>query len=187
MKRFDFASEVAKQTITIASAIITVLIAFYEKFFSGEPVVFYLVLGNLLLFAISIVLGIFSLGGIVNLVEQQEYRDASVDTSTKLKTPSAKSAFARLAGTLAARFACWQQFIFFVALLAFIFIGILDKMGTFTPLTVASPARSSTIAPTASPNVTTTPSANSGDSSKLSPGMPSNSGKSSPPVLRPQK
>ena len=34
MKRFDFANDVAKQLITITSAIITVVIAFYEKFFS---------------------------------------------------------------------------------------------------------------------------------------------------------
>jgi hypothetical protein len=131
MKRFDFAGEVAKQTITIASAIITVLLAFYEKFFSHAAVVYFLVLIDLLVFALSIMFGVFSVGGIVNLVETQEYIDAARENSTGQKLSPVKRKFVRLGGTLATKFAVWQQVLFFVALIDFIFIAIFDRMGIF--------------------------------------------------------
>jgi hypothetical protein len=72
MKRFDFAADVSKQLITICAAIITVLITFYDKFFSHRPVVFIGMLITLIIFIVSIACGIFALGGLVNLVERQE-------------------------------------------------------------------------------------------------------------------
>lgn len=130
MKRFDFAAEVIKQTITIASAIITVLIAFYEKFFSHISIVFYLVMGDLLCFAASIVFGVFCLGGIVNLAERQEYNDIENGSSSKLKQ-SSKTTFVRLGGTPVVTLAICQQLLFFGAFIAFITIAVLDKAEVF--------------------------------------------------------
>ena len=75
MKRFDLANEVAKQLITIASAIITVLVAFYEKFFSHEDWIFILVFVVLLIFILSILIGVLSIGGLTTLVESQEHNE----------------------------------------------------------------------------------------------------------------
>jgi uncharacterized membrane protein len=44
MKRFDLANEVSKQLITIASAIIAIVVAFYDKFFSHGTATFIAVL-----------------------------------------------------------------------------------------------------------------------------------------------
>lgn len=75
MKRFDFASDVAKQLITICSAIIAIVIAFYEKFFSHAPWTFYAVLLLLFVFVLSILCGIGGIGGLTELVEDQEHND----------------------------------------------------------------------------------------------------------------
>lgn len=129
MKRFDFAAEVAKQLITISSAIITVIIAFYEKFFSKEPIVFFLVFGDLLLFIISIVIGVLSIGGIVTLVGRQELADtkSAPNEKTKLKPPRAK--FVSLFGSTAMTLALWQQFFFAIGLFTFIAVAVTDKIG----------------------------------------------------------
>jgi hypothetical protein len=121
MKRFDFAGEVAKQLITICSAIITVVIAFYEKFFTHGDWSFYLVLADLVVFILSIGAGVLSLGGIVTLVERQERQDAS---RSKLRPIYA---FVRIGGSTARLCAMWQQGLFLFGLLCFVLIAVVDR------------------------------------------------------------
>src|SRR6266481_5912335 len=75
MKRFDLANEVAKQLITISAAIITLVVAFYEKFFAHNTVTFLFVLAALALFILSVAAGVQSIGGLVLLAEEQEHKD----------------------------------------------------------------------------------------------------------------
>src|SRR5689334_19897422 len=124
MKRFDFAAEVAKQLITVSSAIITVVIGFYEKFFSKDVTIFFLVFADMLVFVVSIVAGILSLGGIVTLVGRQELRDfrSALNPASKLKPRP--SQFVHLFGSNAMRMAAWQQGLFALGLLAFLGVAV---------------------------------------------------------------
>jgi len=88
MKRFDFASDVAKQLITISSALITVLIGFYEKFFSQSGTTFTLVVIILSIFVASVICGILTIGCLTNLVNKQEFHDAQAAAAAS-KTNSA--------------------------------------------------------------------------------------------------
>lgn len=120
MKRFDFANEVAKQLITIASAIVTVVIAFYEKFFSHHGVTFSLVFLVLMLFILSIVLGVMAVGGLVNLVERQEEADQS-------RTEGEQGEFVSVRQSTAQSCAQWQQVLFAAGLSLFVLVAILDR------------------------------------------------------------
>jgi Calcineurin-like phosphoesterase len=122
VKRFDFANEVAKQLITIASAIITVVIAFYEKFFSHSGVTFFLVLVVLSILIISIIFGVMTVGGLVKLVERQEETDW-----THGNNPAVPAEFKRLRRSTAETCAKWQQGLFAVGLVLFVLVAILDR------------------------------------------------------------
>ncbi len=125
MKRFDLANEVAKQLITIASAIITVLVAFYEKFFSHEDWIFILVFVVLLIFILSILIGVLSIGGLTTLVESQEHNEWLRTNPPPTGTPHAE--FSQLDGSSAQRLARWQQILFSSGLLLFIVVSIADR------------------------------------------------------------
>jgi hypothetical protein len=132
MKRFDFAGEVSKQLITICAAIITVVIAFYEKFFSHANWTFYFVLFDLALFVFSIFAGVWSLGGVANLVEHQEYRDAAserANSKSKLR-PVVPKGFVRISGSRASLWARWQQIFFLLALSSFVLVAVVDRATT---------------------------------------------------------
>jgi hypothetical protein len=126
MKRFDFANEVAKQLITISSAIITVVIAFYDKFFSHSTPTFVLVIVVLLFFIASIVTGVLSIGGLTNQVEKQEHHDWEKGGSKSRRTP-----FVKLDKSSAQYWARWQQGLFTIGLLLFITVAILDRTSLF--------------------------------------------------------
>jgi hypothetical protein len=111
MKRFDLAAEVAKQLITIASAIITVVIAFYEKFFSHSGCTFAAMVAALFVFIVSIGLGVLSIGGVTTLVEDQE-RDPK--------------GFFELRGSSAQKLAIAQQVVFTIGLILFLVVAAFD-------------------------------------------------------------
>ena len=124
MKRFDFAAEVSKQLITISSAIITVVVAFYEKFFSHVSITFVFVFIVLLVFIASIIFGVFALGAIVSMVERQERADINAaDAATK------EQSFVKMADSSAATCAAWQQSLFAIALVLFAMVAMCDKAG----------------------------------------------------------
>lgn len=127
MKRFDFAAEVAKQLITVASAIIAVIVAFNEKFFSKNMEVFFCVLADLTIFIFSIIAGILCLGGLVHLVGKQEYKDSNSINPNKIRRPSIGREFVRISGTSANFFAQCQQIFFGFGLCFFIAIAVFDK------------------------------------------------------------
>jgi hypothetical protein len=133
MKRFDLASEVAKQLITIASAIITVVIVFYEKFFSHENLTFFAVFFILLIFIVSILAGVLSIGGVTTLVEAQEDNDWQLDHPPPAVAPAA--AFTNLNGTWAQTFAKCQQGLFVFGLFLFLAVGIADRVCGSSPAT----------------------------------------------------
>lgn len=123
MKRFDFAAEVAKQLITISSAFIAVVVAFYEKFFTRSPVTFFFVVLVLITFMVSIIAGVWSLGGLVTLISRQEHLDR---TAQKGKLPS-RAAFVSLRDTEALRYAQLQQWIFLFAMVGFALVALIDN------------------------------------------------------------
>jgi len=118
MKRFDLATEVPKQLITIASAIITVVIAFYEKFFSHADFTFAAMFITLFIFIISVGLGVLSIGGVTTLVENQE------------RTPGI---FVELRRSYAQKFAVAQQIVFIFGLVAFLFVALIDRLYELGP------------------------------------------------------
>src|SRR5437879_3476740 len=118
MKRFDYAADVAKQLITISSAIITVVVAFYDKFLSHSAITRIIMIAVLGTFALSIIFGIFSLGGLVSLVDRQE----RADQAPEIKVKNRRS-FVRLTGSKAQRFAQEQQIAFIVGLILFLVFG----------------------------------------------------------------
>jgi hypothetical protein len=136
MKRFDFANDVAKQLITITSAIITVVIAFYEKFFSHSTATFVLVFLVLLVFIASIILGVLTIGALVDLVEQQEIADGK-------KPQPAHPVFIKLRGTNVQTWARRQQILFALGLLFFIVVAILDRSYLSNYASNAAPAGAS--------------------------------------------
>lgn len=127
MKRFDFAAEVAKQLITVASAIIAVIVAFNEKFFSKNIEVFFCVLADLTIFIFSIIAGILCLGGLVHLVGKQEYKDSNSINQNKIRRPLISREFVRISRTSANFFAQCQQIFFGFGLCFFIAIAVFDK------------------------------------------------------------
>ena len=136
MKRFDFANDVAKQLITISSAIIAVVIAFYEKFLSHGTCTFVLVFLALFVFILSIISGVLTIGGLTNLVELQEYKDLKSESEENSDNASATSAgvpkpgtkeFVRLGGSAAQTCAIAQQALFALGLFLFIAAAIYDR------------------------------------------------------------
>lgn len=137
MKRFDFANEVAKQLITVASAIITIVIVFYEKFFSHGGYTFALVFLVLFILILSIMFGVMCIGGLTNLVEHQEYIDAQKTPAGAATTAAAggetkvdekKDALGFIKLDSCARvFAIVQQALFALALLLFICTAVYDR------------------------------------------------------------
>jgi cytochrome oxidase assembly protein ShyY1 len=123
MKRFDFAADVAKQLITISSAFIAVVVAFYEKFFTRSPVTFFFVVLVLITFIVSIVAGVWSLGGLVTLVSRQERLDQATQ---KGRLPS-RPVFVSLRGTEAMRYAQLQQWVFLFAMVGFALVALIDN------------------------------------------------------------
>jgi len=124
MKRFDFANEVAKQLITIASAIITLVLAFYEKFFSHDT--YFYVLAALLLFVASIFCGVLSIGGVTTLTEDQEHKDWL--TANPPPGTTVPPVFVRLGGSWSQYSAMAQQGLFVIALILFTVIAIRDHL-----------------------------------------------------------
>jgi predicted PurR-regulated permease PerM len=136
VKRFDFANEVAKQLITIASAIITVLIAFLEKFLSRDFCTSSLIFLALFVLVGSIALGVQAIGGLTNLVELQEFYDTKTEANqvnAETLTPPTSNpvigtkVFVRLYGTPAQKFALAQQIAFATALLLFLAAATYDR------------------------------------------------------------
>jgi hypothetical protein len=121
MKRFDLANEVAKQLITISAAIITLVVAFYEKFFSHNIVTFLFVLAALVLFILSVAAGVLSIGGLVLLAEEQENKDFRAGEDTRVRVPAE---FVALGGTPAETYTKLQQVLFGFGLLLFIVVAI---------------------------------------------------------------
>jgi Calcineurin-like phosphoesterase len=148
MKRFDFANDGAKQLITIASAIITVVIAFYEKFFSHSGTTFVLVFVVLLILIVSITFGVMTIGGLVNLVERQEESDWN-----HTNNPPSPAEFTRLGGTGAQTSARWQQGLFAAGLVLFILVATLDRLCLSGSAPKAAEATQSTAAQTERPIV----------------------------------
>lgn len=140
MKRFDFANEVAKQLITVSSAIITIVVVFYEKFFSHGGYTFALVFLVLFIFILSIMFGVLCIGGLTNLAEHQEYIDAqtaqtkigatttaTADGETKADVKKDASSFIKLDKSCAQKFALIQQILFALGLLLFICTAVYDR------------------------------------------------------------
>lgn len=130
MKRFDFAGEVAKQQITIGSALITVIITFYKDIFISKDhiISLWIMLAIALIFA-SIALGIQSIGGLTHLIEQQEEIDY-LESDSKFSIVTS-SKFISLIGTLAQRCASYQQLAFLIGFSLFIIVALLDRTGLF--------------------------------------------------------
>jgi hypothetical protein len=122
MKRFDYAADVAKQLITIASAVIGVAFSFYDKIFSHNLLVRIAMIIVLAIFAGSIFLGIRSLGGLVTLVERQEG-----------PPPPTGPHHVILMGTPAARYAQDQQITFLAALGLFLLLALIDGVFSSMP------------------------------------------------------
>lgn len=126
MRRFDFAGEVSKQLIAISSAIVSLVVIFSEKFFSKDWYVFYFVFGDLIVFIVSIIMGVLSIGALVTLVERQERREANADS--KVRKTRAAGRFICLADSTAMKLAKLQQGLFAFGLVMFIFIAVVDRM-----------------------------------------------------------
>src|ERR1051326_4465767 len=109
MKRFDYAAEVPKQLITISAAIITLVVAFYEKFFSHHTVTFILVFIALITLILAGAAGVLSIGGLVHGAEEQEKNDFEC-----VADPKAEKKFVTLYEIGAPRYAVLQQFLFTV-------------------------------------------------------------------------
>src|SRR6266436_1487867 len=120
MKRFDYAADVAKQLITIASAVVTVAFAFYKIFSHSlfTRIAMILVLG---IFVLSILFGIFSLGGLVTLVDRQERLNSPITG----RLPN-RPLHVRLSGSQAERYAQEQQIAFMLGLLLFLLLALFD-------------------------------------------------------------
>jgi hypothetical protein len=122
MKRFDFAAEVPKQLITISAAIITLIVAFYEKFFSHHPLTFVLIFIALVILILSGAAGVLSIGGLVYGAEQQEKNDFETTMD-----PQAQKRFVTLQEIGAPNYAIVQQLLFGVGLFVFVLVAILDR------------------------------------------------------------
>lgn len=122
MKRFDYAAEVPKQLITISAAIITLIVAFYEKFFSHHTVTFVFVFVALVILILSGAAGVLSIGGLVHGAEEQERSDFE-----NAVNPTAAKRFVTLYEIGAPRYAAVQQVLFGIALILFVLVAIIDR------------------------------------------------------------
>ncbi|SRR6266446_6025501 len=140
MKRFDYAADVAKQLITIASAVVTVAFAFYDKIFSHSlftRIAMILVLG---IFVLSILFGIFSLGGLVTLVDRQERLNSPITG----RLPN-RPLHVRLSGSQAERYAQEQQIAFMLGLLLFLLLALFDGVLSGPPTQPPSSSTSQSV------------------------------------------
>lgn len=72
IKSFDFAADVAKQLITLATAIITVMITFSKDIFGTNNHYIAWLLSSWILFLLSIVFGIFTLMALTGVLAQSQ-------------------------------------------------------------------------------------------------------------------
>jgi hypothetical protein len=96
MKRFEFAADVAKLLITVSTAIVTVVITFYDKIFNKDPVASIVIFCAIVLLISSIKAGINSVGGLTNLVELQEMHERSKLNRENLKFCHTINSFEKL-------------------------------------------------------------------------------------------
>lgn len=72
IKSFDFAADVAKQLITLATAIITVMITFSKDILGTNSHYIAWLLSSWILFLLSIVFGIFTLMALTGVLAQSQ-------------------------------------------------------------------------------------------------------------------
>ena len=121
MKRFDYALDLNKQILTLASAFIGGAIAFYGNVFKTTPtaVVFFVFLAGIACWMLSVVSGIWGIGALANVAERQEQHQANNE-------PKFVSLFDH---TLVVKFFRWQQNFFVLGIVLFLLSFLLQQTG----------------------------------------------------------
>jgi hypothetical protein len=126
MKRFDIATEISKQLITLSSAFLVGISALAGNILLNEAnvVVFNMLVFLYSLLGLSIIFGILNLGAIVNALETAERRDFEKNADASMKHNGFVSVFENPVGPI---FCGLQQVFFVLAIILLVATLIIDR------------------------------------------------------------